>query len=58
MLTNNQIDSFIQLLQADTEKLDSELDDSLDKKERNAVFKRHGFLERTIKLLYLLKQYD
>ena len=57
-LTNVEIDNMIRKLNTQTSKLDADLDECLEKKERNAVLKRHGYLDRVVKLLYLLKDYD
>ena len=58
MLTNSQLDTYIQTFTQQSSRFEAELADTADKKERAVVFKRHGYLERVIKLFYLLKTYD
>ena len=57
-LNDNTINSYIETLQGETGDLKESLENALDKRERTQILKRHGIIERTIKLLYALKEYN
>jgi ribosomal protein S2 len=57
-LTNDDIDRMISKLQSQTTTLSRDLDHCLTKKERLDVLRRHNYLEKCIKTLFLLKNYD
>ena len=56
-ITDYDIDEMIEILQTQTSTLKEDIEECTEKCERTAVLKRHSTLEKTIKLLYSLKEY-
>jgi hypothetical protein len=57
-LSNETIKDYIETMKGETEGLQEKLELALNKKERMAILRKNGNLERIIKLLYSLKEYD
>jgi hypothetical protein len=57
-LSNETINSYITTMKAETEGLHEKLELALNKKERAVILRKHGNIEKAIKLLYSLKEYE
>jgi hypothetical protein len=57
-ITNSIIDEHIKKFKIEIDKLPAQLEEALNKKERQQIMKRHTSCERIVKLLYALKEYD
>lgn len=57
-ITNAIIDEHIKKFKIEVDKLPIQINEALNKKERQQILKRHSNFERIVKLLYALKEYD
>lgn len=58
MITNNELLTFISKLAEENKKLDEKLRNCVDVKERRETMRYHGNLDKAIKALYGMVDFD